>query len=425
MPKYDWPTIWPDAEKLTRNWLGLILTIGVLALGVPALWVIVRFVAALAIGTSTDVRNIGIIFLAFFGAPFVIWRAIVAQGNLDRSRDRDYADLFTKAVEQLGADKNEKFKRIMLETPSEAEFEYATTDERTVPNIEVRLGAIYALERISRDSSSDHIAVIETLCTYIRQNAPAHSAVKMPTKQELETWKENNHVSNFAISHPTAVMWGQHLEKPRADIQAALTVIGRRKEERISLEKKEYEKNNRHIVDLSDINIQNAHLYNLNFEGSIFVNSVMNGALLNGSNFKGCQLQGSDLRGAVVSSVKFNNSIMHDTKMSGIGAHFTSFERVNLENSDLSDGTFWGANFAGARFSQVNLDFANFSTANLSVKNLTPSSLKRFFGCAGTILPVPIEIFRPPEWAETSLDTATTMIRKYEVWLSDNNITVD
>jgi hypothetical protein len=52
-------------------------------------------------------------------------------------------DRYTKAVEQLGSDK-----------------------------IEVRLGGIYALERLMRDSPTDQPTIVEVLAAYIRQHAP-------------------------------------------------------------------------------------------------------------------------------------------------------------------------------------------------------------------------------------------------------------
>lgn len=64
--------------------------------------------------------------------------------------------------------------------------------------LEVRLGAVYALERIARDSEEDYWPVIEILTAYVRENAPR--------QQNDEGAKPH----------------------PRADIQAILTVIGRR-----------------------------------------------------------------------------------------------------------------------------------------------------------------------------------------------------
>ncbi|MEL6170381.1 MAG: hypothetical protein AAFR35_16995, partial [Pseudomonadota bacterium] len=162
-----------------------------------------------------------------------------------------------KAVEQLGAEKTAKLRvrtiRYKIAAGDRADVveveevegaiaqipsDVADDDidrpgwesiERQVPNIEVRLGGIYALERISQDSARDHIQIMEILCAYIRHNALASAAKGgepdlpedgIPTVE----WSE-------ALGK-----WVRDLEAPRADVQAALTVIGRRSEERIAQE---------------------------------------------------------------------------------------------------------------------------------------------------------------------------------------------
>src|SRR5664280_1758209 len=62
------------------------------------------------------------------------------------SREGHLTDRYTKAVEQLGSDK-----------------------------IEMRLGGIYALERLMRDSSTDQPTIMEVLTAHIRQHAPRTS----------------------------------------------------------------------------------------------------------------------------------------------------------------------------------------------------------------------------------------------------------
>ena len=103
-------------------------------------------------------------------------------------------DRYTKAVEQLGSDK-----------------------------IEVRLGGIYALERLMRDSSTDQPTIVEVLAAYIRQHAPlSHPALAVSAAP-----------APSAITRPRVA--GAHQaprpvqpDQPDADVQAALTVLGRR-----------------------------------------------------------------------------------------------------------------------------------------------------------------------------------------------------
>ena len=68
--------------------------------------------------------------------------------SLELNREGQITDRFTKAIDHLGA-----------------------VDKDGNKALEIRLGGIYALERIARDSADDHWRVIEVLCGYVRHNA--------------------------------------------------------------------------------------------------------------------------------------------------------------------------------------------------------------------------------------------------------------
>lgn len=85
-------------------------------------------------------------------------------------------DRYTKAIEQLGKLDGDK------------------------PNIEIRLGAIYALERIARDSPRDHWTIMEVLTAYVRQNAPA-APIGEPPEKPLP----KNRAPTFRLSSPSSV----------------------------------------------------------------------------------------------------------------------------------------------------------------------------------------------------------------------------
>jgi hypothetical protein len=62
--------------------------------------------------------------------------------NFSLSREGQLTDRYTKAIEQLGSDK-----------------------------LDVRIGGIYALERVARDSARDQPTVMEVLCAFIREHS--------------------------------------------------------------------------------------------------------------------------------------------------------------------------------------------------------------------------------------------------------------
>ena len=97
----------------------------------------------------------------------------VAQDNVRVAQEGHITERFTKAIEQLG--------------------------QKGPDNMAIRLGGIYALERLAKDSETDHGPIMEVLTAYVRENAP---------RQEEDPQKA--------------------AEKPPTDIQAILTVIVRR-----------------------------------------------------------------------------------------------------------------------------------------------------------------------------------------------------
>src|SRR5215218_5855243 len=97
-----------------------------------------------------DVRNLSLVVIGFLGIGagiaglvFGAIRAHAAHVQARVAEQGHITDRFTKAVEQLGSDK-----------------------------LEVRLGGIYALERVARDSRRDHGPIMETLTAFVRENAP-------------------------------------------------------------------------------------------------------------------------------------------------------------------------------------------------------------------------------------------------------------
>ena len=103
----------------------------------------------------------GALITGLLGAPFLIWRTVVAQKTVDLQREGHITDRIAKAVEQLGAEKtvkriheipryqkedgewrrDENGRLIEAVRPDGTPLIDRETHELTVPNIEVRIGA--------------------------------------------------------------------------------------------------------------------------------------------------------------------------------------------------------------------------------------------------------------------------------------------
>ena len=180
--------------------------------------------------TAEDIRNLGLAAGAVIGVPFLVWRSIVAQKQVDVAEQGHITDRITKAVEGLGAEKNvstrvrdvqwteivdgkelrkgftqtwgqerdikhrlpkpfQKMSEAEIDSGKHVRFGDWVDSTQTTPNLEVRIGALFALERISQDSDRDHVNVMEILCAYIRNNADRNSPA-LPDEEPEEGWKE-------------------------------------------------------------------------------------------------------------------------------------------------------------------------------------------------------------------------------------------
>lgn len=197
------------------------------------------------------------------GAPLALIRVFATERQTKAAEDGLITDRINKAVEGLGAEKTVKQ---VFETPryrKDAKGEWVRDEngdpvpalrpdgkpivdrqvvEQSVPNLEVRIGAIYALERIAKHNPDEHIQIMEILTAYIRQNAPASEAPDLTVPPEWfdgenekgETWERA--FGHWKTAH-SEMFFGI---KPRADIQVAITVIGRRSEAQKAIERGEW-----------------------------------------------------------------------------------------------------------------------------------------------------------------------------------------
>ncbi|MEJ6690122.1 MAG: hypothetical protein QNL02_13330, partial [Paracoccaceae bacterium] len=172
-------------------------------------------------GDPTAIRDLSYAIAVLLGVlvaastvPFALIRVWINDRTIKAAEQGLITDRINTAVTGLGVEKTVK------QTAPDG-----NVTENTDANIEVRLGAIYALERISQDSDRDHMQIMEILCAYLRTNAPWDPETSTPPKNT------------------------------RADIQAALTVIGRRAPDKIDLERTKG-----FVLDLRDADLRVADL---------------------------------------------------------------------------------------------------------------------------------------------------------------------
>ncbi|RFP88084.1 pentapeptide repeat-containing protein [Rhodobacteraceae bacterium 63075] len=304
-------------------------------------------------------------------APLALIRVWTTERQTRTSEQGHMTDRISKAVEQLGEEKTVK------------EVVDGQTVERTVPNIEVRIGGLLSLERIAQDSTTydkgrDHVRVMEILCAYVRENAPAKSAIDFP-EPDWEPLKEGatdeEREAHFAARQmrfgdywleAKACKWAQALPNPRADIQQALDIFGRRTKEQRAIEArwgKDAAPEATWVFDaacpsLPDTPSEDAlsaealTAYRAELrEWKGHIESYRGYRL----DLRGANLQGADLSGAILSGARLNK-----TRLEG-----ADLREARLEGADLGEARLEGADLALARMMGADLSEARMESAFL------------------------------------------------------------
>ncbi len=197
--------------------------------------------ATARLGAENAARAALVAAVALVGAAALTTRYTWRAAKL--TEEGQITDRYTKAIEQLGDDK-----------------------------IDVRIGGIYALERIARDSARDQPTVIEVLTTFVREHSREHappSARDQPTVIEVLTTFVREHSREHA---PPSGPNPAPLSTP-GDVQAAVTVVARR----ISRRGRE------NIIDHTRADLSRARLRDENLMGWSFIEAALTGADLTGA----------------------------------------------------------------------------------------------------------------------------------------------
>jgi len=225
-------------------------------------------------------------------------------GTYRLSLQGQLTDRYTKAIEQLGDDK-----------------------------LDIRLGGIYALERLAVDSKRDHPTVVQVLSAFVRdRTSPGRS--EKPTVADVLS-------AAFKILEPKGdqpIALDENVQPtPLKDVQAAITVLGRLPHRR-DVQK-----------DLWGANLSSMHLYEADMEEAYLFKVNLTNVNLIQTNLSRANLLSANLTGAAL-------------------------QEANLSEAHLKDANLTKANLENANLTKANLENANLTEANLSKANLTKAT---------------------------------------------------
>ena len=250
----------------------------------------------------------------FLGAGAIAWAALrqaktatlrhAEQTRADR--ERRITESFAVAGEQLGSDK-----------------------------LETRLVGIYTLERISQESDREYWPIMETLTAFVRERAP------WPQRQAVA---QSGRLPGSSAGEPANEAEPASVKaRPKTDIQAILTVLGRRDEKA-----RERDQAAGRSLDLAATDLQGADLRLAYLEGADLRLAYLEGAdlreaYLEGADLREAHLDGADLRGA-----SLDGADLREAHLEGANLRLASLDGADLREAHL-EGAGLGNNLTRAR----------------------------------------------------------------------------
>jgi uncharacterized protein YjbI with pentapeptide repeats len=224
------------------------------------------------------------------------------------ARDGNITDRFTKAIEQLGSTK-----------------------------VELRLGGIYALERIAKTSSMDRLAIVEVLTTFIRTNSSAKSS---PAPEWMQIRAPDIQAAMNTLGHIPEADEGISLHLPQVDLrrvylsrarlvrprmpESNLTGAWMRNAQLIQARLRKTNCTDANMeytylveADLREADLTHANLNGANLHGAVLEGAILSGASLREANLTHARLRGADLRGADLTAAKLAGVDIADVVFDG------------------------------------------------------------------------------------------------------------
>ncbi|WP_170572403.1 pentapeptide repeat-containing protein [Ruegeria atlantica] len=268
--------------------------------------------------------------------PITVMNASYNRRQIEAQEKGQVTDRFTKAIEGLGAD-----KVIILDG-----------QENTVPNLEVRVGAVLALEKIASETPSEVSSTLDTLSVYVRENVGIKTI-------KPDTDADEDFLNAIRV-----------LEFPRSDVRAAMHALSK------VIKNKHVSET---IVDLRT---------------SVFRNLALVGLYYPNSDLRLCDFTKSYISSCDFSDASFDSGFFYAARFS---------------ESKLDKATFLNVEFDETKFTDCSMLGVFFQDCDLSDTNITQDQINASYGDASVNLPASLQ--RPKHWSKRIRSRETTFLR--------------
>lgn len=325
-PRRDWVPPRRVSEPGLTGWR-LLASVGAAGVVLGAVLLLPRYLVVWDVAGAPKpgdraraVNDVRATLLQGLGGAALAVGAYFTWKQLQIGRDGQITDRFTAAVGQLGESSDD-----------------------------VRVGGIFALERIARDSRADRGAIHDVLCAYVRHHALLADPDPWPdgeAAQDMEPAAKRE-LARVADQLPP-------LRVRALDVQAAVTVLGRRLPSHGA------------PLDLDRVDLRRCDLYHADLSGADLHYADLSACNMTLAVLEEADMTRTRLAAAVLSSANLRGADLRD-----VALWHARLDGTDLRATDLSGADFTGARLEGAALAQADLRGADLSSVDLGGATLT------------------------------------------------------
>ncbi|MBS1674465.1 MAG: pentapeptide repeat-containing protein [Actinobacteria bacterium] len=325
-----------DPSRLDKSY-GWIIFAGVVAYIAVGGWLLLWVPGALIQNwvpdvTQTEDRN------KLLGAAgqivlFSLGGVIAAVGvGLSLSRKRDETKAAERDQDRLAIDRDANFTARYTEAIAQLGSEY----------LAIRLGGVYALERIAQDSDRDHGVIVEVLAAYIRNDGKTRRFTDdSPGRDPEDRWSG---------------------DRPE-DVAAAISVLSRI------------------VTGTPRLRLNGADLREADFSGVNLTNAVLSGADLTSARLSKAKLDSAHFDSAILFGADLTAATLSDARLFDVTLAGANLSRADLTRAVLSVSSLWNTQFDfatlhNAQVRNASVQDSSFNDADLTGADLTGTTLQ-------------------------------------------------
>ena len=172
---------------------------------------------------STTVRNVGFTIAGALALVFAVWRGVLAQRQARTAERQAKTALCQTETAQLQVESSQRQTEIAQQGLLNERYQRGA-EMLGSENLPVRLGGIYALQRLAEEHSEQyHVQVMRQLCAFVRHPTEVEGQLVVDQEEYSMTREEILSIDPDRTDLPPIVTLMRF--KPREDIQVAMEAI--------------------------------------------------------------------------------------------------------------------------------------------------------------------------------------------------------